>query len=43
MAGDLLDEIERDALASDRSVADALRKCIALGGRAGSRPAERWL
>lgn len=38
----LLEQIEEDALDSSRSVADALRKCIALGGRAGSRDLRDW-
>jgi hypothetical protein len=38
----LIEQIEEDALDSNRSVADALRKCIALGGRAGSEELRAW-
>lgn len=38
----LLDAIEQSALAEDESVAAALRKCIALGGRAGSAELREW-
>lgn len=37
----LLAEIERDVL-SDRPLADALRKCVVLGGKAGSVPLREW-
>jgi len=37
----LLAQIEEDVL-SDRSLADALRKCIMLGGRAGSAELRQW-
>jgi hypothetical protein len=42
MAKTLLEQIEDDALDSRKSVADALRKCIALGGRAGSEELRGW-
>lgn len=38
----LLEQIEEDALDRNASVADALRKCIALGGRAGSAELREW-
>jgi hypothetical protein len=38
----LIDEIEHDALDSKTRVADALRKCIALGGQAGSEELRQW-
>lgn len=38
----LVEEIESDALDSSKSVADALRKCIALGSRAGSEELQQW-
>jgi len=43
MAGNptLLAEIESDVL-SDRPLADALRKCVVLGGQAGSVPLREW-
>ncbi|MBA2312951.1 MAG: hypothetical protein H0V97_09165 [Actinobacteria bacterium] len=42
MAKTLIEQVEEDALDSKRSVADALRKCIALGGRAGSEELRAW-
>jgi hypothetical protein len=42
MAGLLLDEIERDALDENASVAAALRKYVALGGRNGSEALRDW-
>jgi hypothetical protein len=42
MAKTLIEQIEEDALDSSKSVADALRKCIALGGRAGSKELRAW-
>lgn len=41
MADDLLTQIEQDLL-SERSLADALRKCIILGGRSGSHDLRDW-
>jgi AbiTii-like protein len=38
----LLEDLERDALDSGGSLADALRKCISLGGRAGSAELRDW-
>lgn len=38
----LLDQIERDALNESTSVAAALRKCVALGGRSGSESLRNW-
>jgi hypothetical protein len=38
----LLDEIERDALDEDASVAAALRKCLALGGHVHSTALREW-
>ncbi len=38
----LLDGIEQDALDGSASLAGALRKCIALGGRAGSTELRDW-
>ena len=38
----LLDQIERDALDEGASLAGALRKCIALGGRTGSEELRDW-
>ena len=38
----LVEQIEQDALDSSASLADALRKCIALGGRAGSAELRDW-
>jgi hypothetical protein len=38
----LVEEIERDALDSATSLADALRKCIALGGHSGSTDLREW-
>lgn len=38
----LIAEIEHDALDESASVATALRKCIALGGRSGSEPLRDW-
>lgn len=42
MTKPLVEQIEEDALDSKKSVADALRKCIALGGRAGSEELRSW-
>ena len=42
MSKTLLEQIEDDALDSKKSVADALRKCIALGGRAGNEELREW-
>ncbi|MGI8624083.1 MAG: hypothetical protein ACR2NB_11515 [Solirubrobacteraceae bacterium] len=39
---DLTEGIERDALDSSVPIADALRKCVALGGRAGSSALREW-
>jgi hypothetical protein len=39
---ELLEQIERDALNGETSVADGLRKCVALGGRAGSPELREW-
>ncbi len=41
-AKSLLARIEEAALSSDASLADALRMCVALGGRAGSRDLREW-
>lgn len=38
----LVEQIEADALNSGASLADALRKCLALGGRAGSAELREW-
>jgi hypothetical protein len=38
----LLGQIERDAVEESVSVASALRKCITLGGRAGSADLRAW-
>jgi hypothetical protein len=38
----LLAEIERDALDESKSVSSALRKCLALGGQAGSAELRQW-
>jgi len=38
----LLGEIERDVLDEDKSLANALRKCIILGGHAGSTDLREW-
>jgi AbiTii len=38
----LVDQIERDALDGNVSLADALRKCVAFGGRAGSAELPDW-
>lgn len=38
----LLQQIEQDALDSKASLADALRKCVALGGHAGSVKLRDW-
>ena len=38
----LITEIERDALDSNASLADALRKCVVLGGQAGSSELREW-
>jgi hypothetical protein len=38
----LLDDIEAEVLDSDASLAGALRKCVALGGHAGSRELRDW-
>ncbi|MGH2703434.1 MAG: hypothetical protein ACRDJ2_16895 [Actinomycetota bacterium] len=42
MSRSLLDQIEQDALNSDVNLADVLRKCIALGGHAGSEGVRAW-
>lgn len=42
MAVTLLDQIERDVLDESASVAAALRKCVALGGRSGSEALRDW-
>ena len=42
MAKTLLEQIEDDSLDGKKSVADALRKCIALGGRAGNEELRAW-
>lgn len=42
VADSLLDQIERDALDERASVATALRKCVALGGRSGSEILRDW-
>lgn len=42
MTKTLLEQIEEDALDSRRSMADALRKCIALGGRSNSDALRAW-
>ena len=39
---DLLNDIERDALSGNASVADTLRKVIALGGQVGSSDLREW-
>jgi hypothetical protein len=39
---DLIAQIEHDALDENVSVATALRKCIALGGKSGSAPLRDW-
>ena len=39
---DLLAEIERDVLDESKSVAAALRKCLALGGQAKSAELRDW-
>jgi hypothetical protein len=38
----LLSEIERDAMSEDRPLASTLRKCVILGGRAGSTELRQW-
>jgi hypothetical protein len=38
----LVEQIEQDALDGSASLADALRKCIALGGHAGSAELRDW-
>jgi len=38
----LVEQIERDALDGGASLADALRKCVALGGQAGSEDLRDW-
>ena len=38
----LVEQIERDALNVTASLADALRKCVALGGQAGSEDLRDW-
>ncbi len=38
----LIEEIERDVLDSKTSLADALRKCIVLGGKVGSADLREW-
>lgn len=42
MAKTLLEQIEEDALDSNKSVADALRKCIILGGRSTNDDLRTW-
>jgi hypothetical protein len=42
MAKSLLEQIEQEALDSSSSLADALRKCVALGGQSGSTELRRW-
>jgi hypothetical protein len=42
VASSLLDQIERDALDEHASVAMALRRCVALGGRNGSEALRDW-
>lgn len=42
VAPSLVDQIEQDALDSKVSVSDALRKCVALGGRAHSEELRTW-
>jgi hypothetical protein len=42
VADSLLDQIERDALDERASVATALRRCVALGGRSGSQALRDW-
>lgn len=42
MSRSLLDQIEQDALNTAVKLADVLRKCIALGGRAGSEELRSW-
>jgi hypothetical protein len=41
-ARDLLDQIESDVLDDSKPVAAALRKCVVLGGRAGSAELREW-
>lgn len=38
----LLDQIETEALDESASLAGALRKCVALGGRTGSEQLRDW-
>jgi AbiTii len=38
----LVEQVERDALDGRASLADALRKCVALGGQAGSEDLRDW-
>lgn len=38
----LVSEIERDAMSEDRPLASTLRKCVILGGRAGSTELRDW-
>lgn len=38
----LAEQIQNDALDSGTSIGDALRKCIALGARAGSEELRAW-
>lgn len=38
----LMSEIERDVLDGNTSLADALRKCVVLGGKAGSAELREW-
>jgi hypothetical protein len=42
VARTLLDDIERDVLDEHASLASALRKCVALGGRSGSEALRDW-
>ncbi len=42
VAESLLDQIEQDVLDENVSVATALRKCVALGGRSGSETLRDW-
>lgn len=41
-AGDLLTEIQRDAINESKSLTSALMKCISLGGLAGSADLREW-
>lgn len=42
MPDSLLDQIEQDVLNDSSTVASALRKCVALGGRSGSEALRDW-